>query len=347
MFSYNNPIVQDDLRRIVSDSLDWREFQGKSVLVTGATGMIATYVTFLLIYLNEHHICDVHAIVLCRNKDNAKYLYGSFLGCDYFSLITQDVCNPIEVDGPIDIIFHLAGNSSPYAINHSPVDIMRTNLIGTFSVMELAKQKNSKVFFASTREVYGKVEGLSSLSERDFGSQDCMEPRACYPESKRAAEALTKSYEQQYGVETYIARIAHSYGPGMRTVNDGRIMADLIGNVLRDEDVVLKSDGSAIRAFCYVTDVIRGMIYILLNGKAGFAYNLSNEDEEISIKNLAMMLSKLSKGNSKVLCGRSINQTGYSSFKRVALDNSKLYKLGWNPQIRLIDGLERTLNSEQ
>lgn len=347
MFSYQNPIVQEDLKRIVATPLAWDSFQGKTILVTGATGMIATYITFLFLYMHEHHIANVHVIALCRNKDKASSLYGTFLHRPYFSLLIQDVCDHVDYSGSVDYIFHLAGNASPYAINHTPVDIMKSNLIGTINVLELARKKNSKLFFASTREVYGSVQGAVSIDENTFGYFDCMENRACYPESKRAAETLIKSYGLQYGVESYIARIAHSYGPGMKTKDDGRILADLIGNVLRGEDIVLKSDGSALRSFCYVSDVVIGILYIILKGESGQAYNLSNENDEITIGNLAMLLSGMSNGKSKVFYERTFNQAGYCNYRRVALSNSKIYNLGWRPQTNLLEGLERTLLSER
>lgn len=343
MFSYHHPIVQEDLQRIVAEPLDWYTFQGKTVLVTGATGMLATYLTFFFLYLNEHQKMDVHVVALCRNKEKGLELFDKFLGKDYFEIIIQDVCDSIFYNGDVDYIFHLAGNASPYAINNSPVDIMKSNLLGTISVLELAKIRNSKVFFASTREVYGKVEGVEVLSESTFGRLDCLENRACYPESKRAAEALLKSYELQYGLDIYIARIAHSYGPGMKTQNDGRIMADLVGNVVRGEDIVLKSDGSAERAFCYITDAVAGIFYIIFKGEAGEAYNLSNETEEISIKELAFLLSELSGGKSKVRFNKTTNLKGYCNYQRIGLDNSKLCDLGWNPIVNLADGITNTI----
>ena len=225
------------------------------------------------------------------DKVKSRKAFKNFLDKPYFKLLLQDVCNPIQYDGSIDYIFHLAGNASPHFINTDPVGIVKSNMLGTFNILELAKEKHSsKVIFASTREVYGKNEIEERLTETSFGTIDPMENRSCYPESKRAAETIFRSYFLQYGVSFNVLRIAHSYGPGMNLHSDGRVMADLMGNVVDGKDIELKSTGEALRAFCYITDAVLGIFYAALKGEPGEAYNLANETEEISIRDLAKML---------------------------------------------------------
>ena len=345
MISYHNQVVQDDLAQISQSSIDWSLFNNKTVLITGATGMLAVYVTYTFLFIKEHYNINVKVVALCRTKDKAVQLYTSFLEKDYFFLLIQDVCDPVQYNGKIDFIFHLAGNASPFFINNDPVGILKTNLLGTINMLELAQKKHAKLFFASTREVYGANEELLSLDENAFGKINPMDNRSCYPESKRAAESLLKSYFTEFGVEVYIARIAHSYGPGMKINNDGRIMSDLIGNVVRGEDIVLKSSGEALRAFCYITDAVIGIFFIVLKGQAGEAYNLSNETEEISIKNLATLLASLSVGKSNVVFLANSDNSGYCNYKRVGLDTSKIERLGWSPSISLSNGLSKTIKS--
>lgn len=345
MIVFKKQIVQEDLAQICKTELDWREFDEKTVLIAGATGMLAVYLTYTFLYFKEHYGIEVRVIALCRTKSKAENIFKEFLNKPYFTLLLQDVCEPIQYEGKIDYIFHLAGNASPHFINTDPVGIMKTNLLGTINVLELAKVKGSKVFFASTREVYGRNENARSLDENAFGVINPMENRSCYPESKRAAESLMRSYYLQYGVQTFLARIAHSYGPGMKIDNDGRIMSDLIGNVVRGEDIVLKSTGEALRAFCYVTDAITGIFYIILKEKPGEAYNLSNETEEITIKNLAMKLASLSNGKSKVVFQIPKENSGYCNYKRVGLDTRKLMGIGWVPSVKLLEGLKKTIRS--
>ena len=348
MFSYSNSIVQNDLREIIKISLDWDDLNNKNILITGANGMIATYLVYVLMNLNVTKGLNIKVFALSRDKEKAKELFNEFWNDPRFCFLKQDVCDPIIINNSLDYIFHFAGNASPYYIKHDPVGIMKSNLIGTLNILELArKQSCCKVIFASTREVYGRNNEVDSLAENSFGYIDCLDSRSCYPESKRAAETLCNSYYTQYGIEYYVVRIAHSYGPGMKLTNDGRIMADLLSCAVNSKNVVLKSTGEALRAFCYITDVITGLFYILFKGKVCSAYNLANETEEISILNLAKsiisicpvenmdIIYDISDENSKIYC----------DYTRVKLNIDKLYSLGWNPSVKLMDGLKRTIES--
>jgi len=345
MFGYNNKIVSEDLKEIISSGLEWNTFEGKTVLVTGANGMLATYITYTLIYLVEEKNIDITILVLTRSLDSTKELYGSFIDKPYFKVINQDISTPIEYSGNIDYIFHLAGNASPYHINNNPVDIMRANLIGTFNIMELAIEKRSRVFFASTREVYGRVDE-EVLHEESFGSLDSMDNRSCYPESKRAAESIIRSYWLQYKVDGVIARIAHSYGPGMKIESDGRVMSDFIGNAVRGEDIVLNSRGDAVRAFIYLTDAVTGIFTIMLKGRSGEAYNLSNETEAYPIYEIAKKICDICKDKGiKTVFAKKRSVDGYCKYPRVALDNSKLISLGFIYKVGLEEGIRRTIES--
>lgn len=345
--NYNNPIAQEDLSKIYNVDLDWNTFNNKTILVTGATGMLATIISYFLLYLKDEKGIDLKLLALCRTKAKAEKTFKEFLDKPYFDLLLQDVCEPIQYDGGIDYIFHLAGNASPHFINTDPVGIVKSNMIGTFNVLELAKEKQTeKVIFASTREVYGKNENEDSLTESSFGTIDPMENRSCYPESKRAAETIFRSYFLQYGVNFNALRIAHSYGPGMNLHSDGRVMADLMGNVVDGKDIELKSTGEALRAFCYITDAVTGIFYAALKGEPGEAYNLANETEEISIRDLAQMLISLRKDKDlKVIFNIPESNSGYCNYKRVGLNTNKLEKLGWQPKVSLKEGCQRTIQS--
>ena len=348
MFGYKNEIVQNDLRRVVNESLPWNNLNGKSCLVTGANGMIATYIVYFLMYLNREHDINVHVIALSRSRTKSEELFGDFLKDLCFELMIQDICEPITYAGNIDYIFHFAGNSSPYCIKNDPVGIMKSNLVGTINVLELARMKDvKKVLLASTREVYGENNEEDSLMESSFGHLDCLDARSCYPESKRAAETLCESYHLQYGVPFNTARIAHAYGPGMRLKNDGRVMADLLNYVIHNQNIILKSTGEAKRAFCYVSDVLSGLMYILFKGKDGEAYNLANEKEEITIKDLAETLVQISTDKNLRIVYDIPNKRSmiYCNYKRVRLNTIKLEKLDWKPSISLQKGIKKLLGT--
>ena len=342
-------IIIEDLRRMRQTDLPWQQLDGKTVLVTGATGMLASYVSWLLLRLHEEAGIDVSVVALCRNPQKAEQYYGSYVGKPYFRMLIQDVCDPIVYDGAVDYIFHLSGNASPHFINTDPVGIMRCNLLGTVNVLELARKKETaKVIFASTREVYGANEHADKLDECSYGVLDPLDARSCYPESKRAAETLLESYNLQYGVAFNTIRIAHAYGPTMTLENDGRVMADLLSDVVTGRNIVLKSAGDAIRAFLYITDAVIGMFTILFHANPSTAYNLANETEPISIRDLARLLISLRKDIDLKVVYDTLQQDppkGYCSYKRIALDTSKLEALGWSSHISLQEGLSRTVST--
>ena len=340
-FRYSNNIVQEDLRRMATpelcDALD-----NKTVMVAGATGMLATYITFFLCFLRNEYGVNVTIVALCRTKSKADSLYAEFYREEWFTLLLQDICEPIRYEGNVDYIFHLAGNASPYFIKNDPVGIVKSNLLGTFNILEFAKDRHIKnLLFASTREVYGKNEDKESLKETDFGTFDCLEPRACYPESKRAAETICQAYCLQHGVPFCAVRIAHSYGPGMNLRNDGRVMADLMSNAVDGKDIILKSDGTAERAFCYITDAVSAMFLVLINGGKGKAYNIANETEPITIGDLAHRLAEIS-GVKVVFDIPQQQSNAYCNYRRSGLDCHEVAALGWNAMVSLEEGLMNT-----
>lgn len=346
MFTYSHPIVQQDLDEINRVPLSVPE--GSTILVTGANGQIATYLVYSLMHQVTHRRLNIHVIALSRSREKAEVLFQDFLHNSHFTLLIQDVCSPVAYPGKIDYIFHFAGNASPYYILHDPVGIMKSNLLGTINILELAREKGTrKVIFASTREVYGENKTEKSLSEHSFGSIDCMDARSCYPESKRAAETLCKSYYLQYGVNFNAVRIAHTYGPGMKLENDGRVMADLLACAVRGENIVLKSKGEALRAFCYINDTLRGLFLVMQKGEPAGAYNLANETEEASVRQLAELLvaSVPEKDLQVEFRIPERQQTAYCNYERVKMNTRKLEELGWKPTVPLREGIMRTIKS--
>lgn len=348
MSLYLHKVVQADMNRIVSDtSIPFDKLRDKTILITGATGMLAYYMTCVCMHLNRMESYNIHVIALVRNEQKAKDKFEEFLKNDKFELCVQDVCQPIELQRHIDYIVHAAGAASPWYIKHDPVGIVKANTIGTMNVMECAKNSEpSNVLFLSTREIYGEVRNISMIKENDMGIIDPKEPRSCYPESKRMSEQILQSYYSQYDVPYTIARIAHSYGPGMVIENDGRVMSDFICDTVHGRDIVLKSTGEAERAFCYITDAITALFIILLKGEISQAYNVANETEPVPIRNVAQKLVELFPDNDrKVIFEIAKDTSGYCAYKRVGLDTSKLEALGWNVKVKLEDGLKNTIYS--
>lgn len=348
MINYLNKVIQEDLVDIYNSKLNFDALKNKKILITGATGMLATYIVYFLYYLNTEKNKNITIYALVRNKNKAELLFKEFLGDKNFIIVDQDICDEIKIDDDIDLILHLASSANPNTILNNQIGIIKANTIGTLNVFEFAKKNNSKVFFSSTREIYGKVENNDYINEDDMGICNCLEERACYPESKRISETICKSYQLQYGINYQIARIAHVYGPGMNIENDGRIMSDIISDIVNGRNIVLKSTGEVLRSFCYISDAIVGILTILLNGQENEVYNLSNEIEEISIKDLAKLCINLFlEKELKIEYKISKSNRGYTKYRRVGLDNSKLNNLGWKIRINLKRGILKTIKSFQ
>lgn len=347
MLTFFNTIVQEDMKDIYDEEILFDKLKNKVVLITGATGMLATYIIYFLHYLNINKESNIKIYALARNKKKAEEIFNDLVGDKNFIIINQDVTKEILIDEKIDYIFHLASSANPKSILENPVGIIQANTLGTINICEFAVKNNALVFFSSTREIYGKIEGKEFVKETDMGVCDCIENRACYPESKRISETICKSYNLQYEMKYQICRIAHVYGPGMNINNDGRIMSDIISDIVNNRNIILKSDGSAKRAFCYLSDAVRAIFLILLNGRVNDVFNLSNEKDEISIKDLAKLGGQLfSEKNIKVDYQISNNNNNlYTNYKRSKLDNSKLYDLGWKIKIDLKEGIRKTVLS--
>lgn len=340
-----NKIISEDINKIIN-SFPYEDYlKNKTILITGANGLIAKYLTYFFLILNEQKNTNIKILALVRNLEKAKQ---NFQANENLIYINQDVCDAIEYDENVDYIFHAAGSASAIAIKTNPIGIIKANTIGTINVLEFAKTHNTKkVIFTSTREVYGRVEGIEQINEYDMGIIDPMSSRNCYPESKRIAETLFESYYNQHGINFNILRIAHTYGPTME-LSDGRVMSDFIGAVVNDQNIVLNSDGTAIRSFCYVADTIEGILKVLINGESGEAYNLSNETEPHMIKDTAKILVELfPEKNLKVTFSNPGDETkkGYVNYKIVRLNTQKLENLGWLPSTTLKEGLKRTVKS--
>ena len=343
-----NAILKNDMTELLSLPLPIEEINNKTILVTGATGLIARYFCFYLLELVAEKGMNINVVALARNKSKAEQIFSDYLDIPNLDFIFQDVCDPIIYEGKVDYIFHAAGGASPHFIKNDPTGVIRANTVGVMQVLEFAKEKQvTKVLFPSTREIYGKIENVSWVQENVMGTIDPLDSRSCYPESKRMAETIFEAYHNQYGIPYNVLRIAHTYGPGMEIENDGRVMSDFIYYAVNGKDITLNSDGSAKRSFCYITDLIYGIVLILLKGGNKGAYNLSNEKEPYPIRETAQMLIDLfPEKNMKLSYIEATEEIkkGYTNYKLTQMDNSKVERLGWSPMVCLKEGMKRTVD---
>lgn len=324
------------------NKISFCDLQNKTILITGALGMLSSYIIELVRFLNNDGY-NIKLVLLARSRErlSKRYPFDKYKA----EFIISDMSDSLYYEGDVDYILHFAGNSSPYHIKRNPLDIIRTNVNGSLNIVDFAKKKNvTKVLFSSTREVYGEVKVTNGrIKEEQFGVFNPLDARSCYPESKRMAENVFKSAYIQHGLNFNILRIAHSYGPGM-LLSDGRVMADFIGHAINKEDIKLLSDGEALRSFCYIADAVFAILLVLIKGHPGEAFNIANESEEIKIYELANKLSSMV-GGIKVTRVAPNKDSVYCAYERVGLCTKKIENLGWKPIFDLDYGIKSTLDS--
>lgn len=334
-------IMEEDIKNILSADIQWEKLKSAAVLVTGASGMLGTYMLRTLAALNDSEHYDMKLYGLVRHPEKMPEDLKKRV-----SLITQSVSREIETDVRFDYIIHAASPASPLIMREDPAGTIAANTVGTYYTLELARKSNAKGYlFISSREIYGQpYEGQREFTEDTYGFVDPLEPRSCYPEGKKAAETMCSCFRQQYGMNTKIARLAHTFGPGM-SIDDGRVQADFLRNVIRNEDIVLKSEGLAVRTYTYVSDAVAALFYILLNSQE-LVYNIASEESTVSIRELAQTLvDAYPERNLKLVFDlpKADENTGCAPFTLGILNSDKIRKLGWKPSYTLKEGLMRTV----
>lgn len=337
-----NRVLEDDLKTIIAEDLSWEKLKNKTVMITGASGMVGSYMLYVLLMLNDekHYGIKVHAVMRNVNK-----LPEEIRNREDVNVVVADVTKDIPDVGDIDYIIHAASPASPLIMQNQPVETIAANTIGTFKTLELAKEKNAEEYlFISSREIYGQPdEGQEFFYENTYGFVDQLNPRSCYSEGKKAAETMCVCFHEEYGLNTKIARLAHTYGPGM-SIYDGRVQADFLKNVYHNEDIVLKSEGTAVRTYTYIADAIAGMYRILLDSE-DIVYNIGNEAGKVSIRDLAEILVSIypERGLKLVFDIPEGGTKGTAPYTLGILSSEKLRELGWNPKYSVKDGFKRTL----
>jgi len=302
----------------------------KTAVVTGGAGFIGSWLCDRLIAEGMRVICIDNLIT--GNINNIGHLFGN----SDFLFINHDVTNFIHVPGEVDYILHFASPASPLDYLQFPIQTLKVGSLGTHKALGLAKEKNAVFLLASTSEVYGDPL-IHPQTEDYWGNVNAVGPRGVYDEAKRFAESLTMAYNRFHGVRTRIARIFNTYGPRMR-LHDGRALPAFITQALAGEPVTIFGDGSQTRSFCYVDDLVEGLVRLLLSDES-YPVNLGNP-EEITIKQFAEEVIELT-GSISVL-----------NFQELPEDDPKVRQpditrarsiLGWEPLVQRNEGVRKTI----
>lgn len=305
----------------------------KTILITGATGMIGSCLVDTIMYWNHEHLAPCRIIAISRNEQVAKKRFSYCWNDKYFKFFEQDVCNQLtRLPDNIDYIIHAASNADPISYATAPVDTLLANVVGTNNLLNYGRIHGMKRFlYISSGEVYGQPDAdLNDFTEDYCGPIDHTSPRACYPAGKRAAEVLCQSYISQYQVDAVIVRPCHIFGPTMNC-HDSRAVSQFLWNAVKHRDIILKSSGLIERSHCYVFDAVNAILLVLAKGECGRAYNIADREYQMTIRDFAYKAAEA--GGCKVIFENpsDIEKKGYSKVARAVLDPSRLEALGWTP----------------
>ena len=337
MIDKRHPLYMEDLRRVLAVK-GVERLRGKSVLVTGATGLLGVHLIDALMALGE-----VTVIAVGRSRERAAGRLGEHLSSPLFRFVEQDVQRAFPEDITADYIIPLASNTHPLAYSQYPAETMLINLKGAEHALELARRCGATVLYPSTVEVYGNARGDDMFTEDYTGQLNLSTSRACYSESKRSCEALCQSYAAEYGVKVRIARLSRVFGPTM-LMSDTKASSQFIRKALDGEDIVLKSEGNQFFSYPYATDAVAAMLHIMLNGEDGTAYNIANDSCNVHLRDFAGLCAEL--------CGRDVvfdlpsesERKGYSVAVNAILDTTRLRTSGFSPSYTMRDAVARTIH---
>lgn len=346
MENYADKFVLEDINKIIEDEFTINKLFNKTIMITGATGLIGTLLIKVLLEYNKLREANIKILALVRNLEKAKIIYEANKNLEF---IVQDITEPFIIEETIDYIIHGASLTASKDFVCKPVETIDTAINGTKNILELARTKKVKsMVYLSSLEVYGiRKEKHCTIHESDYGLIDFLSVRSSYSESKRMVECMCISYLVEYDVPVKIARLAQTFGPGV-SYDDGRVFAEFSRCALERRNIVLHTDGSTIRNYCYISDAVSALLYILLKGNVGEAYNVANKKTSISIKNMAELVAdKIANNTIKVeICNdNNIEKFGYNPTTVACLDVTKLEKLGWSAKVDLEEMFINTINS--
>lgn len=338
-------VFQEDLDNICkAQYINWDELDGKTVFVTGATGLIGYYVTSTLLYRNVNYNANIKVLALVRNMEAARKKFSFQLKENIgLQFIEGSIEKLPTLNEKIDYIIHGASPTSSKMFLEQPVTVINTLFNGTLNVLELAREKQVESFiFLSSMEVYGNNNNEGKIDEKHESFLDTMSPRNSYPEGKRLCENLCASYRAQYDVPTKVLRLTQSFGPGVKK-DDGRVFAQFLRAAIAGEDIVLLSKGKTKRCYLYLADAVTAILTVLLSGEAGAAYNAANEDTYCSILDMAKLVAKeIGHDAMQVVIKENPDAAKkYMPEMFMHLDSAKLEKLGWRPTTGLVDMYKR------
>jgi nucleoside-diphosphate-sugar epimerase len=335
-----DPIINNDINSILEDvglSGLWKQFSGKTILITGATGMISSYLIYTLMAIG-----NVNVIACTRNIENARQKFREYIYFPNFKILVQDIASTIDIKESVNIIIHAASPSGPHDIRNNPDGCTQANVNGTENLLCFAASSGvEKFLFLSSAVIYGKPAGFELFDEDSIGEIDYESSMVSYILSKRKGEEICQFYNHRYGINTYIARISQAYGPGY-VLSHGSPASDFIGNVINNRNIIMTGSGTTRRNFTYISDVVTGVFYILLKGEIVSPYNIADMQSYMSTRDFAEEVLNAS-DNSHISIVVE-NEKNPDRSWNYGINSTKLGKLGWRAKVSTKTGLSRTIS---
>ena len=337
----NHPLYVEDLSRVLSIR-GLKTLEGKKFLITGATGLIGTFLIDVLMYYNNVQNAQISIYAVARSRKKAEERMGMYYGHPCFHLIEQDVLERFPADLLVDYIIPLASNTHPMAYSLYPIETLMINLKGAEHALEKALQCGATVLYPSSVEIYGNARGEDVFTENYTGELNLSTARSCYTEAKRACEAMCLSYLAEKGVKVKIVRLCRVFGPTMQ-MSDTKASSQFIPKALAEEDIILKSAGNQYYSYIYMADAVCAMIHVLLHGEYGMAYNISNKKCNVHLKDFARICAETNGKNIVFDLPTETERKGFSVALQAVLDNSRLRECGFEPHYSMEDAIQRTI----
>lgn len=337
------PEYVEDVKSVASLDLPWEKVRGKTILITGGTGQIGS---FLVDVLNAANV-DCQILLLGRSEERARDRFAEYWNSGGIRFFKWDASAPSlpKIEGSIDYLLHLASNTHPVAYATDPVSTIVMNVSAAKELLDLAVSKKATRFiYASSVEIYGQNRGdADKFSEAYCGYIDCNTLRAGYPESKRCGESLCQAYIKRYDLDIVIPRIARVYGPTLLKA-DTKAHSQFLANALAGQDIVLKSEGRQYFSYLHVADAVSGILTVMMCGKKGEAYNLADERSDIRLRDLAKLIAEQCGLDVLFELPKSDEAAGFSPAMLARMEGSKAGRLGWHPRYNIEDGIRNTIS---
>ena len=349
-----NRILQEDMEAVVNSNCPLSLLENATVLITGASGLLGSQIVKTLACANRLKGLNIRILALIRNEKKAIQVFGDLLKREDIHLVCCDINQIPDIEDSVEYIIHAASPTSSRYFVTNPVETILTAVEGTRNILELGRRKNVKGFvYLSSLEVYGVPNTKDGhVTEKDYGYIEPLNIRSSYSEGKRLVECLCASFAEEYGVPVKIARLSQTFGAGVE-YDDSRVFAEFARCVMEKQNIVLHTEGKTLRTYCYTKDAVSAILFILLKGKAGEAYNVTNSDTAVTISEMAQCVCDLFP--EKNICVQydipdNLTSFGYNPEMVIRMDCTKLESLGWKATVdlkgmffRMIEYFEKAL----